>query len=215
MNRISAKFKTTDWPKELSDSHSNKWPVGVEIVRDRFESRFLKPIQTLVDHEDIQIRYNSGFVIMSIDCLFIETLNQFYLGISTTNEKYNYSIKDNNFRKNWQAFRDFFRYSNYFPLLKADEELIRLFYEEIRCGLLHQAESKSQSLINVKEREMICLNQAGDCKKGLVVNRNIFHDALKNEFNKYLSDLANPNSVNLFGENLRNKCDRKMRFICS
>lgn len=208
-------FSSSDWPSSLSNKDSKDWNLGVEIIKDRFESRFIKPIDSLINHSDKIVRCNSGFVIMSIDCLLIETLNQFYFGLNATTEKYHKRNADPNNKFNWQAFRDFFTHSSYFPDFQSDHKLTELFFNEIRCGLLHQAESKSQSLINMKGAYMVRLNIPGDYKGGVTINRTLFHKSVKLEFYKYLDDLGKANSTNILGENLRERCNKKMVNICS
>lgn len=214
MKRISANHNSTDWKEELSDRHSIVWVQGIEILKSRFESRYLRPIEYLQSSTDKVVKYNSGFLIMSIDCLLIETLNQFFLGLGKTDEKYFSNNTNKEFKNNSQAFRDFFIYSSFFSDFNRDTKLYSVFYDEIRCGLLHQAASKTHSLINIREQKMISYINKVDSSNGLIVNRNIFHEALLNEFNKYLKDLENADSKNLFGEYLRDTCNRKMKDLC-
>ena len=108
IKKISSSHYSNQWTPNLADRNSPDWKLGVEIIRDRFEYRFFSPIEVLIKHTKKEIRVNSGFVIMSIDCLLIETLNQFYLGLKKTNDKYNRNNPDSNYKWNWQAFRDFF-----------------------------------------------------------------------------------------------------------
>jgi len=215
VKRISSEHDSNDWTKDLDDRNSGSWNIGIAIIKARFESRYFKPIECIQNSSDRTVRTNSGFLIMSIDCLLIETLNQFFLGLYTSEEKYNRDNPDKNFKFNSQAFRDFFKYSTFFPDFKTDTELYSVFYKEIRCGLLHQAASKTQSLINLREDQMISYRNKADSGNGIVINRNLFHKALVNEFNKYLKDLENPESKNLFGDYLRERCNRKMKDLCA
>jgi hypothetical protein len=214
IKKISSKYFTSDWLKDLSDINSPNWTKGIGIIKDRFESRYFNPIDLILNSSGTKIKYTCGFLVMSIDCLLIETLNQFYLGLYTSEERYYRRNPDINYKKNEQAFRDFFKHSTFFPDFK-DENMSNIFYKEIRCGLLHQAQSKTNSLINIKETKMVALLDSKDPSKGLIINRNLFHTALKYEFNKYLNDLESPTNVNIFGENLREKCNRKMIGLCS
>jgi hypothetical protein len=208
--KISNKYYAKDWDSSLSDKNHPNWEKAIKIIEDRFKSRYFNPVKELINHREKPIRTNVGFIIISIDCLLIETLNQFFFGLKTSNEKYNRNNRDINFRSNKQAFRDFFNYSDHFPDFKYNEDLINLFYDEIRCGLLHQAESKVNSLINVKKSNMITLIDSSDLSKGIEINRNLFHEGLSKEFNRYIEDLKRIDSVNLEGQNLREMCHRKM-----
>lgn len=204
---IANKYYVSDWTASLVDRHSGDWSNGIKIIRSRFESRYFDQIDVLQNSNDTVVKYNCGFLIMSIDCLLIETLNQFFLGLYHTEELYK--------GRNADTFADFFNYSAYFPFFKGNAPASKEFYKQIRCGLLHQAESKTQSLINIRETEMIKPIDSLDFTQGLIVNRNLFHEALKSEFEKYLKDLENPDGKNINGDFLREKCHRKMWGIVS
>lgn len=213
--RIAYKYNDRDWTVDLADRHSPNWTKGIEIVKSRLVSRYFKPIDLLINNSDPEIKYNCGFMVMSIDCLLIETLNQFFLGLYNSNELYYLGNPDVNYKYNAQAFRDFFNYSKFFPFFTSNSEAYKEFYGQIRCGLLHQAESKTRSLINIREKEMITPIDPSELAKGIIVNRNLFHRALKLEFEKYIKDLSNPDSRNIKGDFLREKCHRKMLAIVS
>jgi len=206
-----AETNDSKWSDKLSDRHSAEWKNAIEIVKNRFNERYFCPIDEMIMHERKEIRTRVGFIIMSIDCLLIETLNQFLFGIEDTNKKYYHSNPDNNFKYDSQAFRDFFNYSTYFPVFKSTNGLSKIFYDEIRCGLLHQAQTKTNSLINIKNSDMVRPVDKQDFKNGIEINRNLFHYALENEYKKYFLDLENSESKNLEGDYLRDMCDRKMK----
>lgn len=193
--RISATHEIKDVPTDLTINGGN-WTKAIDIVKDRFYSRYFNPIEKLINSTDKSISNNCGFIIMSTDCLLVETINQFYMGIGSTEEMYS--------RNNWMAFRDFFCHSSNFTEFKANRNLVNIFYKQIRCGLLHQAETKSLSLINIKEKSIVkAIDNLEDYSKGIVINRNLFHQALKGDFDKYIENLSDHTCVNYYGENLR------------
>ena len=155
IKKISNIHYSNEWPSGLDDIHSENWSKGIAIIKSRIENRYLLPINQIINSNENSIKYNCGFLVMSIDCLLIETLNQFYLGIYTSDEKYFSRSTDKYFTSNHQAFRDFFNYSSHFPEFKNNNDLIYLFYKEIRCGLLHQAQTNTNSLINILKPQMI------------------------------------------------------------
>lgn len=208
--KISKNYYSSDWSKDFSNRNSIEWEKAIMIINDRFRSRYINPINELIKHSEKDIRSNVGFIVMSIDCLLIETLNQFYFGLKDSGEKYYFGNPDKKYKYNSQAFRDFFDQSSCFPLFKGQPDLIKLFYDDIRCGLLHQAESKINSLINIKKGVMVAPVDGTDLKNGIIINRNIFHKALSDEFDKYLEKLSNPDSVNMEGNYLRDMCNKKM-----
>ena len=84
--KISPKFYQKDWRDlDLSRNCMVNWNKAIEIFEDRIDGRYLKQIETL-DKKNF-----SGFAIMSLTCLLIETIEQFWNGnittIKSTNKK--------------------------------------------------------------------------------------------------------------------------------
>ena len=195
--KISPNYTSNDW-KRLSNlpvnASTTDWTKAIAILKDRIEGRFLSLIEA-IENETF-----SGFAIIALDCLLIETLNQFWFGIEDTNVNYN--------GKNGESFKDFFNRSPYFKYHFTDD-ISKAFYNQIRCGLLHQAETKGNTLINFKKFKMITLIDPSDAKKGIELNRKLFHTALKDEFRNYLELLNDPNN-----EVIRKNFIKKMNLIC-
>jgi len=88
------------------------------FIRDRFRERYLRPITSRGKH---------GFTMMSVACLMIETLEAFSQGWPNTRDK------------SFKAFKAFFNRHNSFADFRP---IARRFWEDIRCGLLHQGEAR-------------------------------------------------------------------------
>lgn len=201
--KISPNYYDTDWNAlNLTKNYSTDWEEGANIVRDRIYGRYLAQIETLENHLDDEIWEYSGFLIIAVDCMVIETLNQFYLGIEDTNQVYS--------RRNRESFRDFFNRS---PFFKAhfDDDRSFIFYDHIRNGLLHQAQTKKDTLINFREPEMVKQVNPTNIEDGIIVNRSLFHEALVNEFNSYIEKLKTDETAH---DTLREKSICKMSTIC-
>jgi hypothetical protein len=197
---ISKKYSNSDWNiLNLIDENSPNWNDGIDIIRDRFESRFFQHIRLIENNEF------SGFLVMSIDCLLIETFMQFYLGIENTEEIY----KGNQ----WKSFRDFLKNSIHFKTDFKTNKICHTFYTHFRCGLLHQAQTKQESLIKICQEKMLSFSNSIDIGKGLIIDRKQFHEKMVLEFNGYLQGLDN-NDNNFKDENLRRKAILKMGMIC-
>ena len=79
---ISPKYSQKDWlDLDLSKNSTEDWNKVIEIFKDRMNGRYFKQIEALNNNLDISIKFFSGFVIMSITCLLIETLEQFWKAI--------------------------------------------------------------------------------------------------------------------------------------
>jgi len=163
------------------------------------KGRFLEPVESIINQKNHNIREFSGFTIMAIDCLIIETLNQFYKGIDETEGKH------------WKAFRDVFKGSPFFRDEFQTNKKCEIFYGHFRCGLLHQAQTKGKSRIRYGEPKMVQLINPKDINEGLIVDRKKFHKALINEIDSYIEKLKNPRDKRDLA--LRGKFKRKMNFI--
>jgi len=130
---------------------------------------------------------------MAIDCLLIETLQQFIEGVLETPR-----------RKSECYFKKFLisRFKEDFDNKKA-----KMFYRQIRCGILHQAETKESSKIKISHKLPIV--KFTKEKDGLIINRKKFHEKLKNAIKLYMEQLKDKTN-----EPLRNNFRKKMDYIC-
>ena len=185
--KISKNYSTTDWIKLKFDSEQD-WEEACKIFYDRLYSRFLKPIKMIEDYEF------SGFVIMALDCLLIETYQQFYNGEKETPK-----------RKSKEYFKQFFNDTSFKEDFK--ERMADMFYDHVRCGILHQAETKSNTKIKINDNLPIVKYAKNE--NGLIINRTKFHKKLISIINSYIKDLRNPTN-----EDLRKNFQKKMNYIC-
>lgn len=187
---ISPNYSTRDWDAlDLSNPRNNldSWETAILIFEDRIRGRFLDIV------DQIQSLSYSGFVVMAIDCLLIETLEQFYCGVPD-------SVGGSK-----KLFNKFFDRST--TLSKGfDKNQKELLYEHFRCGILHQAELKGDSLV-WKIGPLVRNNT----RNGIVVNRQKFHEILVCEFDSYTHKLRAQNPVDV---DLRLRFRTKMDYIC-
>lgn len=189
---ISPNFRKSDWQKAVEN---DDWSKMVEIFEDRIEGRFLKPIRLIAG--DKVLGEFSGFSILALDCLIIETLSQFYNGLDETKGKHD------------DAFWNFFRMSPYFKEQFTEGKAI-VFYSHFRCGLLHQAQTKKKSVVRIGQEKMI-QSVDNDVSAGLIVDRSKFHEALENEISSYKDKLRIGGEDN---SSLRKNFVIKMNFVC-
>jgi hypothetical protein len=181
--RISPNYTAADWRK-LNRQKVAHWPLAVAIVRDRLEGRFLKFADMCLDQPF------SGFIVLAIDCLLAETIEQFIEG-----RKHSEDISG-------RVFRSFLERQEFQPYF--DENARIAFYEDIRCGLLHQAEAKKKWLIRRKQPELLRL--VGD---GYIIDVERFHAALKASLEAYFGEICQREK-----NDVRGKLWQKMGFIC-
>lgn len=189
---ISPNYRKSHWQEALAN---NDWKRMVEIFEDRIEGRFLKPVRLIAN--DLGIGEFSGFSILALDCLIIETLNQFYSGLDETEGAH------------WKAFWDFFKNSEFFKGHFSRKKAFT-FYSHYRCGILHQAQTKEKSVVRIDQSTMI-QSVENDISKGLIVDRSIFHKALEKEISSYMEKLKKGGKEN---SKLRSNFVKKMNIIC-
>ena len=190
---IAPGIRVSEWiALNLNDDNSPDWDRAIEIFSTRIEGRYIKPADMLVaaEAEQAAIDRNFGFTVLAIDCLLIETLQAFREGLVDTRRKGERTIK--NFLTQRPLFAEYF-----------DDALAGRFYDEYRCGILHQAEIKNDSLV-WSEGELVFL-----WKGKMIINRNEFHSRLKTELNRYLEALQRNSE-----KDLRRNFRKKMDVIC-
>lgn len=187
--RISPCFTVDDW-KALHFLTEEEWQKAVNIFEDRIRGRFLRVIELIE-------RYTySGFAILALDCLLIESLQQFRKGVLKTPP-----------RKSKEYFVQFLTKTSFAKFFNS--ALAEMFYDQIRCGILHQAEIKGSSRVLIRPQTQLV--RFADDKKGLVINRKLFHRQLVKEFENYVAQLRKSNPPD---EKLRQKFKKKMESIC-
>ena len=102
------------------EEEGNKTAI-INFVVERFTERFISPLKRNTKH---------GFCMMAVNCLMIETLACFRQGWVDTKPK-DSALK---------AFKFFFGKNEGF---KDFRQYAKSFYEDVRCGILHQAETKN------------------------------------------------------------------------
>jgi len=182
---ISPQYTDDDWRK-LSFSTEDEWRKAIDIFEDRVRGRFLEPISC------IKGCTHAGFAVLALDCLLIETLQQFCEGVPGTPSR-----QSKTFFVRFLTETSFDRY--------FDKEMAEKFYKQIRCGILHQAEVEGNSRVLIKGD----LVKYTDDGKGLVINRKLFHKQLVREFEDYVARLREPSN-----QELRKRFRKKMDYIC-
>ncbi len=199
------------WKALTLDSESD-WETAFEIFEDRINYRYLDAIRVLQANDDAHYRdycqRRFGFAMMALDCLLIETLAQFYDGLQDSDEARKPPLQLNNaqFYTRFLTQRSFVLKTVFAPKPKA----ACAFYRTIRCGILHQAETKELSIIRYTDDE-----GTGepfdllDDGKSLRIHWKAFHNLIKREFGAYCMHLSADDIPDL-----RRGFKRKMDFIC-
>jgi len=186
--KISPCYRAEDWIG-LTFTTEQDWQKGVAIFVDRIQGRFLDEVACIEKNEF------AGFAVLALDCLLIETLQQFREGVKETpaRQAKNYFVR----------FLTQTSFNQWF-----DKDTACMFYKQIRCGILHQAETKGTSRVVI--RSGVPLAGKTPDGQGLVINRRLFHAQLKKGFQEYANNLREGTD-----KELRKKFRRKMSYICN
>lgn len=183
---ISRNYKAEDW-KALTFASEADWQKAVAIFLDRIETRYLEHIGRILGHR------TSGFAALTLDCAVIETMEQFRRGEPKTP-----------YGEGKKYFVSFLTETSFSP--DVSKKQARIFYKNIRCGLLHQTEAEDSLVKRNDTRLLIAFTKD---HKGVIVNAKIFHQHLKEVIREYADTLKDPKS-----KKEREAFRTKMNFIC-
>ena len=192
---ISPLFSRDDYiALGLCDSSSEDvWLKAIEMFKDRMLGRYIDQISFLSN--DIP---KNGFVIMALNCLLVETFFQFHYGCDET-------PRDNK-RNNKHYYTRFLK--RCFPNTFDTQLKAEIFYHDIRCGILHSAQTKHNTRLTCTDEYVIDL----DCNRDsyiFSISVNGFTDLLIDYFFDYCCKLENPTEYIL-----RSCFKQKMDYLC-
>lgn len=147
-----------------------------EFFERRFTERYITPIKALVKER------KHGFCTMAVSCLMIEALQCFWTGDKETPWKKSEAFFDNFFDRT--------------PALKIFKGTT--FYGDIRCGILHQAETKGGWKIN---RE----NDNRQVLDGRSIDATIFHQHVERALIEHVDLLKKEDKTSVRWEKFRLK----------
>jgi len=143
------------WMKDKDDHAKSK--LG-ELIDHRFYNRYIRHIKNI----------DSGFLIMAVCCLMIETLESFRQGKKDTTGL------------GKKMFKDFFTTEE--KLFPGFKDIASDFYSSIRCGILHQAETTNAWRI-LRSGPMLD-------KTNRTIHAKSFARAVEKSLNRYVRNLT-------------------------
>lgn len=191
--QIAPGVDAAEWQRlKLDDPNGADWVTAIDILAARIHDRYIEPVDFLIASEANKpaSERRFGFTVLAIDCLLVETLGAFIEGLEDT---------DGKSRKTFCAF---LRTRKQFAAEFTTDDLTKNFYEQFRCGILHQAEIGGEGKV-WSVGPLLRLEGSA-----ITINRNKFHECLKAELQTYLSELRDPTNL-VLRENFR----KKMNFV--
>lgn len=189
--------------ESLIKSEANKKLIA-EYVYERLYTRFLKIFDfdcsktaqyqkndKVITKNTFKEEFKNGFIMLASCSLLIETFAAFLSGENETPRGLSYT-----------RFKIVFKYAD---LNDNDLKIFKLskdFYNKIRCGILHQGETKGKYTVTRNSAKLIDENQ---------INAFKFHKALKELLGIYRLDLEQKE----WDGELWDTCRQKIRHIVS
>jgi len=164
----------------INDCNQGNKKKMAKFIYKRFSERYIEPFEAIEDKKEKK----NGFSLMAIACLMIEALESFWQGLPDTQYK------------SKKMFKDFF--SHCFEL-KDFIGLEEQFYENIRCGILHQAETRAGWKIS-RERNIPLLD-----KERRIINATKFQTKLKSYLERYKKELETQDLSSSIWKNFKKK----------
>lgn len=194
-----------DLEQTLKNENNTCWGRAFGFFEERMETRYLKPIEAI-----LKIRNNNGkgFAVVNLQCSLIETIESFIKGaISSNTGKTIWKNKEGDiiFRKNEEIFKSFFGHNNLFESLNINS---KDFYVNVRCGLLHETQTKNGWEIRVgKEGQKSIV--------GKIIYREALHSDIKTLIEKYkLAIVEGAKFREIRKEDLRQNFRNKFNHLC-
>lgn len=187
--KIAGNKTVNDWntQKKILADFDNKvaWDDAyADYFLTRLKDRYIDPIEAIKERGTC---CGEGFSIMTIICSMIEFLESTYQGK-------NYRIV----RKGESKLRRTEEYDKSSPIFisflterppfnnEFDKKLAQDFYENVRCGLLHEARTKGKWIIGaMNTSKKLIENEKGN----VVVYRDNFFEAIKGFVEQYKNEL--------------------------
>jgi hypothetical protein len=177
--KLTSTITVADYLRMLEEGNKSKGDLAV-FIEQRFTERYITSLQ---DNR----RNKNGFCMMSVSCLIIESLESFWQGWPNTE------------RRSEQAFRSFFDRNTSFSVFRGHASD---FYKNVRCGILHQAETcggwkirRSGSLCDVPSK---------------TINAARFHKQIRSSLYNYRKVLE----TSPWDSDVWNKFRKKMEAVC-
>ncbi len=191
--KIAGDLTVSDW-KTLSAKlrkdmdNPDLWEEAFGYLETRLETRYLKPIEHIKENGSNE---GEGFAIVAIICSIIEAMESFYQGKSYRKGTKSTPIDTNTeYYRSQPIFESFLQSREPFKSHFAVAGLATSFYEDVRCAILHEAATRGGWKIRTDTSEL--LEQQGS---NLVLNRNLFVDAIKDYLVRYKTELFSDSTL--------------------
>lgn len=208
---IAGKLTIKDWIDLVGNIEENevtidydsneKWSLAFYFFEERIRTRYLNPIEAILKMDD---NLGEGFAVVNLQCSLIEMIECFINGlifnypnfIKPSGAIYNKGSKS--------VFESFFKERKPFCGLDIDG---LDFYKSVRCGLLHETQTKNGWIIRAEGIDKSIENK--------IIFRNNFQRELEDLIIDYKSSIVEGKKLNnIESIELRKNFISKFNHIC-
>jgi cation transport regulator ChaC len=181
---------------QIESAATPEWERVLGAFQKRIRERFLLPIAALACYDATPWRerpMRSGFAILTLDCLLIDTLQSFREGRIATGET-----------SSAQSFKSFLKATPFSDFKSQDRSD---FYSYVRNALLHNGETRQNWKIRINPATLLTKDPATGTR---TLNRRLFHEGVVIEYDEFCSLLRRTESVGarkLFLKRMDALCD--------
>jgi hypothetical protein len=216
---LNSEFSTSEWEDlaERLDHDETAWAEAIGVFERRMKERFFSCIDALVmadtkpdlraSNSQSEAHCIPGFSIMALCCLLVETLQGFQEKTPSARRPGSCTYPRGPCMKpstdTTEHFIKFLRRPSFGGMFDEDK-IAKDFVNGIRNGVLHEAETRKWVIWREEPAQIVQHEE-----DGYALNRTLFYEAVKKEFDSYLSALRDPSNAKL-----RERFKKKMSHIC-
>ena len=195
--------------EDIVNSSTNKnWENAFNFFEQRITTRYLNPIHKILN---MNLSTGEGFAVVNLQCSLIETIECFYNGWIYEKSDYKkngavvkYPIGSNDKMKNKHVFENFFKEREPFKKVNIDG---KSFYQDVRCALLHETQTKNGWVIRDKHYDRFYEEIEGE----KIIYRTNFQTSIETVIGKYKKDIVEGEAAS---KDLHENFKAKLNHIC-
>lgn len=203
--KIAGKLTIKDWNDlvgSIEKSEANiiydsdeKWSLAFNFFEERIRTRYLNPIKAILEMDD---NLGEGFAVVNLQCSLIEMIESFINGWVYIHKPRGWyrNNKKSEVINNACIFKSFFS-NRFIKNLKIDGGD---FYDSVRCGLLHETQTKNNWKIKLDTEKTGLSYEEKDDEK--FIYRENFQRDLETVINNYKAAITKKENLN--GDKIEN-----------
>ncbi len=162
----------------------------IDVFEDQIDGWILNHARGLCS-EQYMFRNHSGFAILTLACPYFEMIESYHLGSESKNRSKEFFR--NGFLRVFPNFVATLAAAGYASPERLANQIVDCLYEQLRCGLLHEAATKSKVLIRKDTVPLgLMLEHTSGDVGAIVIDPYLLFNEVDAHFRRYVSQLRDP-----------------------